>query len=171
MRRHMDVPQDALRKAAVVVACLDDELAQRLLGRLSPGQSALLRRVLRGLGPVSDRERDATIVEFFRVRPMHSVDAAGGVELDQSLAQRLGEVSHTETRNEFDFLANTNPQQLTELLQNAVDHGFPEGSGGGEVAYLTRVFNDMVSQTSARCINSEFERARQEFPVQSPVMR
>ncbi len=118
MRRHMDVPQDALRKAAVVVACLDDELAQRLLGRLSPGQSALLRRVLRGLGPVSDRERDATIVEFFRVRPMHSVDAAGGVELDQSLAQRLGEVSHTETRNEFDFLANTNPQQLTELLQN-----------------------------------------------------
>ena len=25
---------------------------------------------------------------------------------------------------------------LTELLQNAVDHGFPEGSGGGEVVVL-----------------------------------
>jgi len=29
---------------------------------------------------------------------------------------------------------------LTELLQNAVDHGFPEGSGGGSV--LVRLDND-----------------------------
>ena len=34
---------------------------------------------------------------------------------------------------------------LTELLQNAIDHGFPEGEGGGTVAVaLARVDDDLV---------------------------
>ena len=37
---------------------------------------------------------------------------------------------------------------LTELLQNAVDHGFPEGSGGGEVSVA-------LSQQRQRAARSE----------------
>ena len=50
---------------------------------------------------------------------------------------------------------------LTELLQNAVDHGFPEGSGGGEV--VVPLDNDgeraaaSRSSTTARGLEPAFD--------------
>lgn len=59
----------SLRKAAILVASLDDEMADKLLEQMPEEQAALVRRMIVDLGDVDPREQDNVLNEFFRIGP------------------------------------------------------------------------------------------------------
>ena len=63
-------PQAAgLRKAAILVACLDQNLADLLLDQMTPEQAQQVRNTVMDLGPIDDAEQKRIIEEFFRAGP------------------------------------------------------------------------------------------------------
>ena len=87
-----------LRKAAILVASLDVQTADKILDQMPDEQAAQVRRMMVELGDLDPQEQRHVIDEFFRQGPARPVlarqapeaaDAAGGVELDPDLARRL----------------------------------------------------------------------------------
>lgn len=94
-----------IRKAAILIAALDRENAERILRQLPSDQAALARRAAADLEAVNAEEQEAVIAEFFRIGPLPApprkretrrdemprpVDShLAGIELDGSLAERF----------------------------------------------------------------------------------
>ena len=78
-----------LRKAAVLVASLDQAAADALLEQLTPEQSRQVRQLVVDLGDVDQQEQHRVIEEFFRVGPLLPAQCPPGIELDDGLARRL----------------------------------------------------------------------------------
>jgi flagellar motor switch protein FliG len=78
-----------LRKAAVLVASLDDENAEAILRQMSPGQAHALRQAVEHLGDVDPAEQNEVIHEFFRIGPLLPDKQPAGIELDGQLPNYL----------------------------------------------------------------------------------
>jgi len=85
----MSRKSDGIRKAAILVASLDEAAAERLLDQMDPRQAKRVRQALLELGHVDPQEQRAIVEEFFRVGPPAPPKQPPGVELDASLAARL----------------------------------------------------------------------------------
>ncbi len=82
------IQDDSLRRAAVLVSCLDEADARRLLELLGPEPAGRIRTAMTVLGPVTFNEREGVIRQFLEEQP-DSSDRGAGVELDADLARRL----------------------------------------------------------------------------------
>ncbi len=115
-----------LRKAAMLVASLDERNAQALLAQMTPAQSQAVKRAIETLGPIDAGEQHDVIEEFFRVGPLVPGKQPSGIELDDRLPKRLSisRPDHTEPfagsdveRRRFRFLLEAPPHCLTPFLE------------------------------------------------------
>jgi flagellar motor switch protein FliG len=72
-----------LRKAAILVASLDQQTADTLLDQMPAEQAALVRRMIVDLGDPDPREERNVIDEFFRVGPSIPAEQPAGIELNK----------------------------------------------------------------------------------------
>ncbi|HIA19066.1 MAG TPA: hypothetical protein EYN70_06550, partial [Planctomycetaceae bacterium] len=84
----MSVSPGTIRKAAILITSLDQETADQLLEQMPPEQAQIVRNAALDLGELSNDESSEVIAEFLQSNPSQS-----GVELDQSLADKLVEAS------------------------------------------------------------------------------
>lgn len=89
----MDLSTRSLRKAAVLVASLEEHEAAALLRQMSPQQASLLREQVEQLGAVDAAEQNEVLEEFFRVGPLVTTEDSAGIELDTPLASSLGSLA------------------------------------------------------------------------------
>jgi flagellar motor switch protein FliG len=81
----------SLRKAAILVASLDAQHAAALLGQMSGGQAAAVRRAIESLGEIDPDEECEVIEEFFRIGPLLPDEDPSGIELDAPLPASMTE--------------------------------------------------------------------------------
>lgn len=81
--------QRNLRKAAVLIASLDEDHAEALLAQMPAGQAVAVRRAIRDLGDIDPQEQHVVIEEFFRVGPLVPDKQPSGIELDDRLPNHL----------------------------------------------------------------------------------
>jgi flagellar motor switch protein FliG len=115
-----------LRKAAMLVASLDERNAEALLTQMTPAQAQAVRRAIESLGPIDAVEQQDVIEEFFRVGPLVPGKQPSGIELDDRLARRLSisqpsERISSESSNAdlapFRFLYEAPAHSLTPFLE------------------------------------------------------
>jgi flagellar motor switch protein FliG len=83
--------ENTLRKAAILVASLEPDVADGLLAQMSRAQADAVREAIEMLGSLDPSEQEQVIDEFFRIGPLIPHDELSGIELDSRLAQRLSE--------------------------------------------------------------------------------
>jgi flagellar motor switch protein FliG len=81
---------DKLRRAAILIASLDSQSADRLLDEMSPEEAARVRHAVMELDTIDPYEQSQVIREFVRRTQHDSPAESEGVELDPSLARKLG---------------------------------------------------------------------------------
>lgn len=115
----MKNPQQALRKAAIVVASLPRDEAQRLLEQMPDSQADLVRGMLAELHVIDPEEQEAALVEFLRVSPLVPRQPPSGIELDDGLRRRLAPAapSARDAAPPFGFLQGTAEETLAPLLR------------------------------------------------------
>jgi len=84
-----DRQRPPLRKVAILVASLDQPLAQRLLADLPAQEAETVRAAAAALGPIDPEEQQVVIEDFFRNKPRPEIYPRQGVELDPALLARL----------------------------------------------------------------------------------
>ena len=85
----MTQPRGTLRKAAILVASLDQQSGDELLAQMRPEQATAVRTAVATLGAVSQQERLSVIDQFVRSGSQPAPQVDTGIELDSSLAKRL----------------------------------------------------------------------------------
>ena len=80
-----------LRKAAILVASLDQAAADAILDQLTPEQARHVRRLAVDLDDIDRQEQQRIIDEFYRIGPMLPGQCPPGIELDDGLARRLAQ--------------------------------------------------------------------------------
>jgi flagellar motor switch protein FliG len=85
----MNVTNSGIRKAAVLVASLDQTAADTVLEQMSPEQAARVRQAMVDLGDIDPLEQQRVLDEFFHVGPAKSQKHLPGVEVDAGLAHKL----------------------------------------------------------------------------------
>lgn len=121
----------ALRKAAILIAALDPQTADRLLAQMSADQAALVRRAVADLAEIEPEEQSDVIDEFFRIGPISAptlgIDDAHARPAPHSprpsAARDDDEVTwegsdRDSAAGPFDFLQETHTQRITPLLQD-----------------------------------------------------
>ncbi len=91
----MNSPTAKLRKAAILVASLDQVTAESVLAQMDPEQAEEVRHSILHLGEVDPLEQDRVIEEFFHVGPPTAFKNLPGIELDGDLVRRLAIPSTT----------------------------------------------------------------------------
>lgn len=81
--------QQNLRKAAILVASLDQDSADLLLSQMSVDQAATVREAIEELGPLDPEEQNEVIEEFFRIGPLVPGKQPPGIELDLSSTRQF----------------------------------------------------------------------------------
>lgn len=121
----MSTPSSALRKAAILVASLDQRSADALLDRMSAEQQALVRRMMAELGDALDRrEQQDVLVEFFQVDSGGWVRTTGestsrGPIAAGRRAPSLADLDDLASVDQppFRFLREATGEKLTPLLE------------------------------------------------------
>ena len=85
-----DLANAGIRKAAILVACLDRAAADAVLEQLSPEQAQRVRQAVVVLDEIPDKEQRHVVDEFFRLGPQKSAQQSSGVELGGRLAREIG---------------------------------------------------------------------------------
>lgn len=85
-----DLANAGIRKAAILVACLDRAAADAVLEQLSPEQAQRVRQAVVVLEEIPDGEQMQIVEEFCRLGPQKSAQKSSGVELAGRLAQEIG---------------------------------------------------------------------------------
>ena len=130
MQATSPIPSTAsgLRKAAILVASLDQAAADRVLDQMGPPQAQQVRHAIMDLGPIDHEEQRRIIEEFFRVGPKAPERFPAGIELDGRLAEQFalpGRRSSQETTEEaatadepsaFRFLREAEGDKLARAL-------------------------------------------------------
>ncbi|MBN2477097.1 MAG: hypothetical protein JXB62_20990 [Pirellulales bacterium] len=80
---------DGMRKAAIVLTSLDRASADAMLKALDPEQARRVRQMAVSLGAIDPKEQRRVIDEFFRNGPAPRRQGPSGIELDDSLAEKL----------------------------------------------------------------------------------
>ena len=78
-----------LKKAAILLASLDDETADSLLAHMEPDQAARVRRQMMALGQIDPSVQRQVVAEFRRGDPPPRDPYPSGIELDSGLAERI----------------------------------------------------------------------------------
>jgi flagellar motor switch protein FliG len=86
-----------LRKAAVLVASLNDHNAAVLLAQITSAQADAVRQAIAGLGQLDPDEQNDVIEEFFRIGPLVPDKQPAGIELDDRLPSHLSISPRCET--------------------------------------------------------------------------
>ena len=116
---------DALRKAAILVSALDTRNADALLSKMGPEQAARVRSAAMQLGDVDSDEQRLVLDEFMRAGSTPPRNNDPGIELDDSLAQKIAshqpdhQASETTESSEavpFRFLHETTADSLAKHL-------------------------------------------------------
>lgn len=116
----------SLRKAAILVASLDAQRAESLVGQMSPGQADALRRAIETLGEIDPDEQREVIEEFFRAGPLLPDEDTAGIELDAPLPASMTEGispaspladSARRASAPFQFLREAPPARLVPFLE------------------------------------------------------
>jgi flagellar motor switch protein FliG len=115
-----------LRKAAMLVASLDERNAEALLAQMTPSQAQAVKRAIETLGPIDACEQHDVIEEFFRVGPLVPGKQPSGIELDDRLprslsisrpSERMPSESLTTDLPPFRFLHEAPAHSLTPFLE------------------------------------------------------
>jgi flagellar motor switch protein FliG len=133
----MTAKHSSLRKAAILISCLEPAAAERILEQMLPEQRQAVRDAQRTLGPVNVVERSKVLEEFFSIGPIAPPERSLGVELEGSLAERLElppepqlsdlqpvvpdmlpRVSAEGSPRRFDFLDSADVGHLTQRIAN-----------------------------------------------------
>lgn len=85
-----DLTNAGIRKAAILVACLDRAAADTVLEQLGPEQAQRVRQAVVVLEEIPDNEQQRVLDEFFRLGPRNSAPQSSGVELAGRLAREIG---------------------------------------------------------------------------------
>src|SRR6478609_9657491 len=88
-----------IRKAAILIASLDVQSAESLLGQMLPAQADAVRKAAAELGDLDIVEQNEVIDEFFRIGPLVPDKQASGIEpggspSDAARARSSGPRSH-----------------------------------------------------------------------------
>jgi flagellar motor switch protein FliG len=117
--------QDAgIRKAAILVASLDQAAADLVLKQLGPERAKLVRQAASCLDDIDAAERRRVLAEFRRIGPMMSCREISGIELDRLPANPTGRLASppcdSAAKNAdakpFDFLCDTSNEKMADLL-------------------------------------------------------
>jgi flagellar motor switch protein FliG len=125
-----DVCDAGIRKAAILVAALDQHAADSLLTQLGPERAQLVRQTVMALDDIDHHERQRVIDEFRRIGPMLPGQSPPGIELDNLSASQqtsFGKRNAAESpygatdaeaddARPFDFLQETEEEKLAHLL-------------------------------------------------------
>jgi flagellar motor switch protein FliG len=121
----MNASPESLRKAAILVACLDPQTVDVLLDQMPAEEAALVRRMVVDLEEIDPQEQNDVIDEFFRIGPFGETmpsSSSGGVELDEGLARRIAagrtlpELPAHRDEPPFRFLHEATSEKLSPLL-------------------------------------------------------
>ncbi len=85
-----DLSSAGIRKAAILVACLDRAAADAVLEQLGPADAQRVRQAVVVLEDVPDNEQRLVVDEFFRLGPRAAAGESTGVELRGRLAEEIG---------------------------------------------------------------------------------
>ena len=105
------LPDESLRKAAILVSSLDLPDADALLDGLQPEQVRRIRQMMIDLGEIDPKEQRRVIDEFSRVGPMMPKGQTPGIEL---YGQPNPPVAGN--RRPFEFLHETEEDKLVRAL-------------------------------------------------------
>jgi flagellar motor switch protein FliG len=113
-----------LRKAAILVASLDTTSADALLDEMEPEEAARVRRAVLELGDIDPTEQQQIMSDFLCRQPRVARVDAPAVELDPSLAAKLGSLraaDETASRGRaaaatFAFLQPLETAELARIL-------------------------------------------------------
>ncbi len=78
-----------LRKAAILVACLDQNAADLVLDQMAPEQAQQVRNTIMDLGSIDEAEQQRIVEEFYRLGPKPPERYPAGIELDDRLAEKF----------------------------------------------------------------------------------
>ena len=78
-----------LKKAAILLASLDDETADELVAQMEPEQAARVRRQMMSLGEIDPEVQRQVVAEFRRGEAPPRDPYPSGIELDSGLAERI----------------------------------------------------------------------------------
>src|SRR6185437_2498360 len=87
----MSTREPSIRKAAVLIASLDADTADLLLGQMPEQTAEEVRREVLQLGELDPAEQKQVIDEFFRIGPMMPEQEPPGLELDDAMLNRLAQ--------------------------------------------------------------------------------
>jgi flagellar motor switch protein FliG len=133
------IQEAGIRKAAILVACLDPAVAEVMLSQLTPDQTRQVREAVALLDEIDADERQRIIDEFLRLGHMVPDASPSGIELDAPLIERQISVSpwdagsadaHGRHPRLSETRANAHPITLPESSKNAdatADDGPPFG--------------------------------------------
>ena len=120
-----------IRKAAILVASLDQAAADLLLRQLGSERADLVRQAVAYLDETGPEERQRIVDEFRRIGPMVPSQAVSGIELDRlpvgqtflsatTSGARQTEISPPQVSGDnpppFDFLRDAEDEKLARLL-------------------------------------------------------
>ena len=129
----MSTREPSIRKAAVLVASLDVDTADMLLGQMPPQQADEVRREVLELGELDPVEQKRVIDEFFRIGPLMPEQEPPGLQLDDAVLNRLARpideyvptisspaLQHEEPQ--FDSSRHDHSRQHKFEVPSAIDH-------------------------------------------------
>lgn len=114
----MNSHRDGIRKAAILVTCLDTAAADRLLDQMPPEQAAEVRRMVMELGDVDPTEQQRVMEEFCRIGPMTPARQPSGIELDarRPRAAAAQTAPQPDVSRPFGFLQDAEADKLARIL-------------------------------------------------------
>jgi flagellar motor switch protein FliG len=121
-----NIHEAGIRKAAILVASLDQAAADLLLAQLSPEWADRVREAVMAIDQIDAQQQQRVIDEFRRIGPMIPGECPPGIELD-SLAAPTGQTSLSapaqaelpappDDSPPFGFLHETEEEDLSQLL-------------------------------------------------------
>ncbi|MEN6493500.1 MAG: FliG C-terminal domain-containing protein [Thermoguttaceae bacterium] len=122
----MPLTSKGIRKAAILIASLDQTSADRLLDQMDVRQAQQVRQAVFELGDVDPAEQKQIIDEFFRLGPLIPPQQHPGIELDAGLAQKIaagaayaaaeGRPSAADENRPFRALQQAEDDKLAKIL-------------------------------------------------------
>lgn len=168
----MKSPDSPIRKAAILVASLDQAAADAMLDLLPPDEARRVRQSVVDLGRIDPRERRLVLEEFYRAESQSQPrqNRTAGVELDGSLARKLGmapalaasgrpAASNRADSRPFQFLEEAEGEKLARVLVGerpqtvalVLSHLPPEQAG----SVLARLSTDLRIDVIRRLVDLE----------------